>query len=355
MNNRIERLRELCTNKGLEGFIVTKPENRLYFSGFCGSSGLLLVTGNDAKLLTDFRYVTQAQSQAPDFEIVRHGVAILKTLGQTASNLEVKKLGFEMDYVTWADYQAMERELSGIELIPCRVDELRMMKDEAEITALKRAVFIADQAFSHILKYIRPGMTEREVALELEYTMRRLGAEKSAFDIIVASGVRSSLPHGIASEKIIANGDFVTMDFGAVYNGYHSDITRTIIMGQASDKQRQIYEIVLQAQLAGVAAVQPGRTGKQIDEVSRSIITNAGYGNYFGHGLGHGVGLNIHEEPRLSPGGDTMLEAAMTVTVEPGIYIPEWGGVRIEDTVVVVSAGCEVLTASSKQLIQVER
>lgn len=355
MNHRLNRLRELCINKRLDGFVVTKPENRLYFSGFSGTSGLLLITGNDAKLLTDFRYVTQAQTQSPDFDVVRHGISIYKTLAQTSNDLGVKKLGFEMDYVTWADYQAMQSELSGIELVPHKIDELRMMKDEAELAALKKAVWIADQAFSHIITYIRPGMTEREVALELEYSMRRLGAEKSAFDIILASGVRSSLPHGVASDKVIEQGDFVTMDFGAVYNGYHSDITRTIIMGQASDKQRQLYDTVLQAQLAGVAAVQPGRTGKQVDEISRTIITNAGYGNYFGHGLGHGVGLNIHEEPRLSPGGDTVLEAAMTVTVEPGIYIPDWGGVRIEDTVVVVSAGCDVLTASSKQLIQVER
>jgi len=355
MNNRIERLRELCKNKDLDGFIISKPENRLYFSGFSGSSGLLLVAGNEAKLLTDFRYVTQAQSQAPDYEIIRHGANIFKTLGQAAHDLGSKKLGFEMDFVTWADYQSMQGELSGIELVPHKVDGLRMLKDETELAALRKAVFIADQAFSHILTYISPGMSERDVALELEYTMRRLGAEKSAFDIIVASGVRSSLPHGIASEKIIEQGDFVTMDFGAVYNGYHSDITRTIIMGQANDKQRQIYDVVLQAQLAGVKAIQPGKTGKQVDEVSRNVITLAGYGNCFGHGLGHGVGLVIHEEPRLSPGGDTMLEAAMTVTVEPGIYIPEWGGVRIEDTVVVVSTGCEILTASSKQLIQVER
>lgn len=350
MSKRLAALRSLLTEQNLAAVIVAKPENRLYLSGFTGSAGFLLVGLNIAKLITDFRYVEQATRQAPDFTIVRHGADIYETLAAEIKAIGGKRVGFESDFATWDAYRRMA-EFGG-ELVPLHLDKLRMVKDEAELGALRRAVRIADDAFTHILPYIRPGISEQDVALEMEYFMRRQGAEKMAFEIIVASGTRSALPHGRASTKTIAAGDFVTMDFGAVYGGYHSDITRTVVVGKATPRQREIYRLVLMAQLAGLAAVAPGRICREVDADARKVIIDAGYGEYFGHGLGHGVGLAIHEEPRLSPVCDVVLAPGMTVTVEPGVYIPDWGGVRIEDTVVVTATGVEVLTASGKELIE---
>ncbi|MGL5514812.1 MAG: M24 family metallopeptidase, partial [Sporomusa sp.] len=263
-----------------------------------------------------------------------------------------ERIGFESDFVTWQVYQQLASCLPAIELVPVQLDCLRMIKDRQELALLTTAVEIADRAFDQALHMIKPGVTELEIAFELEYRMRKLGAEKPAFDTIVASGVRGSLPHGRASNKVIEAGELVTIDFGAVYQGYHSDMTRTVAVGKATDKQRDIYAVVLAAQLAGIGAVKAGKTGKEIDHIARQIITAAGYGEYFGHGLGHGVGLFIHEDPRLSPAGDIKLAKGMVTSVEPGIYLPDWGGVRIEDLVVVTTAGCTVLTASSKDLIE---
>lgn len=355
MQHRLDKLRQLLRDQKIDAMVIQKPENRCYFSGFTGSAGLLVVTEAVANLITDFRYVEQAGKQAPLYEVVRHGPNIYETLGERISSLNIKRIGFEADFVTWDGHSSLANNMKGCELLPQRLDPLRMVKDADELAHIRKAVDIADKAFSHIIDFIKPGLREVDVAIELEFCMRRLGAEKTAFDIIVASGVRSSLPHGRASEKVIETGDFVTMDFGAVYNGYHSDITRTVVIGQASGKQKEIYHIVQEAQLLGLKAVQAGRFGKDVDDVARKVITEAGYGQFFGHGLGHGLGLVIHEDPRLSPMGNIVLEANMTVTVEPGIYLPDWGGVRIEDTVVVTAAGCEILTASSKQLIELDR
>lgn len=352
MIKRLAALRSFLAEQDVAAVIVAKPENRRYFSGFTGSAGVLLVSRQAAKLVTDFRYVEQAARQAPDFAVVRHGTDLYETLAAEIAAVGQGKVGFESDFATWDAYRRLA-EFAG-DLAPLHLDKLRMVKDDGELAALRRAVRIADDAFSHILSYLRPGTSEQEVALELEYFMRRQGAEKIAFDLIVASGTRSALPHGRASAKAIAAGDFVTMDFGAVYEGYHSDITRTVVVGKASPRQREIYEVVRAAQAAGVAAVAAGRLGREVDAVARKLIADAGYDEYFGHGLGHGVGLVIHEEPRLSPTGDVTLAAGMTVTVEPGIYIPDWGGVRIEDTVVVTAAGAEVLTASGKELIELD-
>ena len=339
---------------GIEGMLITKPENRHYFSGFSGSAGTLLISDHESKLLTDFRYIEQAAAQAKQCEILRYTASPYELLADTAVKLGLTRIGFESDFVTYDMYTKLTEGMSTIHLLPVQIDELRMMKDENEVAAIKKAVEIADSAFVHILSFIKPGISEQTVALELEYQMRKLGAEKPAFDTIVASGKRGALPHGIASKKIIELGDFVTMDFGAVYQGYHSDITRTICMGSPTDKQRQLYDIVLTAQLAGVEAVQPGKTGREVDAVARKIIVDAGFGDYFGHGLGHGLGLYIHEDPRLSPSNtQTVLMESMVVTVEPGIYLPEWGGIRIEDTVLVSTDGCQILTASSKHLIEI--
>ncbi len=352
MTERLDDLRAFMAEQDLAAVIVAKPENRRYLSGFTGSSGLLLVSAGAAKLITDFRYIEQATGQAGGFTVVRHGSDIYETLAAEIKAVGGERIGFESDFTAWDAGQKMN-EFVG-DLIPVHLDKLRMIKDETELAALRVAVRLADNAFDHILPFIRPGVSERDVALELEFFMRKNGAEKAAFDIIVASGPRSALPHGRASDKPIAAGEFVTMDFGAVYEGYHSDITRTVVVGKASSRQREIYDLVRAAQQAGLDAVAAGKTGREVDEAARRVIGDAGYGDYFGHGLGHGVGLAIHEEPRLSPVGNEVLAANMTVTIEPGVYLPDWGGVRIEDTVVVTAAGAQILTASSKELIQLD-
>ena len=339
---------------GLNGILITKPENRRYFSGFSGSAGMLLVSNDANKLLTDFRYIEQATAQAKQSDIVRYTINAYEVLSEIATKLGLSTIGFESDFVTYDMHTTLSDSLSGLTLLPVQIDVLRMVKDVNEVASITKAVEIADQAFSHIVSYIKPGISEQAVAVELEYYMGKLGSERPAFDTIIASGKRGALPHGRASQKIIESGDFVTMDFGAVYQGYHSDITRTLCVGTATVKQREIYEIVLAAQLAGVQALRPGKTGKEIDYVSRKIITDAGFGDYFGHGLGHSLGLAIHEEPRLSQGNThTILMEDMVVTVEPGIYLPGWGGVRIEDTVLVNTDGCKILTSSSKELIEI--
>ena len=354
IEERLASLYNLMTANSLDGIIVTKPENRHYFSGFTGSSGMLVLGGQAPALLTDFRYIEQAKQQAPLYQVIRHGASMLVTLADVSQKAGLRRIGFESDYITCDFYRQLTEQLTAVELVPVKLDALRMVKDRTELGLLAKAVEIADDAFSQTIKIIKPGITELEIALELEYQMRKLGAERPAFDTIVASGLRSALPHGRASNKAVEAGDFVTMDFGAVYEGYHSDMTRTVVAGKASPKQREIYNVVLAAQLAGVQAVKAGRTGKEVDGIAREVISAAGYSEFFGHGLGHGVGLFIHEEPRLSPSGEVILETGMVVSVEPGIYIPDWGGVRIEDLVAVSAAGCTILTASSKDLIELD-
>ncbi|QDR80817.1 M24 family metallopeptidase [Sporomusa termitida] len=353
IQQRLATLYELMIKHRLDGIIVTKPENRQYFSGFTGSAGMLVISRTQApRLLTDFRYVEQAKQQAALYQIVRHGAVIYDSLAAAVKELELTRIGFESDFITWEIYQKLANCLSEQKLSPVKLDGLRIVKDQTELAFLTKAVEIADSAFNQILPMIKPGITELDIALELEYRMRRLGAEKPAFATIVASGVRSALPHGRASDKIIEAGDFITIDFGAVFAGYHSDMTRTVVAGTADARQREIYKLVLTAQLTGINAVKAGKTGREVDQAAREVIARAGYSDYFGHGLGHGVGLFIHEEPRLSPTGDIKLAAGMVVSVEPGIYLPGWGGVRIEDLVVVSADGCKILTASSKDLIE---
>ena len=351
MNARIEQLRKFLCEQVINGVLITKPENIRYFSGFTGE-GYLFVSDDDTKLITDFRYVEQAQKEAPGFETVRQDRSVFSTIAAVISGIH--SLGLESDHITWQFYEALKERVPNLDFISLTLDHLRMVKDKEELSLLHKAVEISDKAFTHILPFMKPGVSEADIGLELEFYMRRLGAEKEAFQTIVASGVRSSLPHGAASSKRIAAGDFVTMDFGAVYQGYHSDITRTVVVGKATAKQREIYDTVLKAQLAGVQAVAAGKKGAAVDAVARQIITEAGYGENFGHGLGHGVGLVIHEGPSLSPLSDVVLKENMVVTVEPGIYVPQWGGVRIEDTVMVLAAGAEILTASSKHLIELD-
>ena len=348
---RLERMRHKMHEEKIDAYVVIRPENGRYLSGFSGGEATLFITADKAFLLTDFRYIEQAKAQAPEFEILKTGqdhFAFLQEIGDKS-----QRLGFEGDFVTYEDFGKLKDAFPEAELLslPNLVSYLRSVKDQAEIETIRQAVKIADDAFANVIKSIEIGQTEAEIGLELEYSMRRAGASGGSFEFIVASGARSALPHGTASSKKIHFGEFLTMDFGAIYQGYCSDITRTVFLGEPEEKHREVYEVVLAAQRAGIAAVAPGRTGKEVDAVARKIIEDAGYGDYFGHGLGHSVGLAIHEGPNLNMREERVLEPGMVITVEPGIYIPDWGGVRIEDIVLVTENGCEVLTQAPKEFI----
>jgi len=352
-NPRTEQLHTLLEAKQLEAIIIDSPINRRYLSGFTGSAGTLLLTTSASYLLTDFRYRTQAAEQANGYQVLEYMSQPMVEIKTLLQKLGINKVGFEQDHISFAQYKQWENELVGIELSPTSglVEQIRMIKDQAELQIIQEAADLADRTFAHILNYIKPGVRELDIALEMEMFMRSNGATSSSFETIVASGERSALPHGIASERIIGNNEFVKLDFGAYYKGYCSDITRTVVVGKPTEKHLEIYNIVLEAQLNALANIKPGVTGVQGDAFARDVITNYGYGELFGHGTGHGIGMEIHEAPRLSRFSDTILTPGMTVTVEPGIYIPGFGGVRIEDDIVITHTGNQILTKSPKELI----
>ncbi|MFD2611862.1 M24 family metallopeptidase [Paenibacillus gansuensis] len=349
--SRIDSLRTKMAEQGLEALLVTNSFNRKYISGFTGSSGYVLITEGRAVLFTDFRYMTQAPAEAVHYEVIEHHQNPIHSIRDALTGMNIVKLGFEQGDLTYATYTAYAKELGAIELVPTDglVEELRMIKDEHELQVMQDAAALADRTFEHILTFIKPGMTELEVALEMEFFMRRNGATSTSFETIVASGERSALPHGVASPRVIQGNEFVKFDFGALYKDYCSDLTRTIVLGKAEAKHKEIYDIVLEAQLHALEHIRPGMTGREADALTRDIITRYGYGEYFGHGTGHGLGMEIHEAPRLSLNGSTVLKPGMTVTVEPGIYLPGFGGVRIEDDIVITENGIKILTQASKQ------
>jgi Xaa-Pro aminopeptidase len=349
---RIEKIISSLNERGLDGILITSPFNRRYASNFTGTAGSVLISQKKSVFITDFRYVEQAEKQCKGYEIVQQKKSMKEEIANQVEKLGIKKLGFEQDYVTFAQYKEFESAFET-ELIPVSgiIEKLRLIKSESEIKILKEAARIADAAFEHIITFIQPGITELEVSNELEFFMRKEGATSSSFDTIVASGHRSALPHGVATDKILEKGDLVTLDFGAYYQGYVSDITRTIAVGEPNEKLKEIYDIVYEAQKRGVASIKPGMSGKEADALTRDYITEKGYGEYFGHSTGHGIGLEVHEGPNLSLKSDIVLEPGMVVTVEPGIYIPGLGGVRIEDDTLITSKGNETLTHSTKELI----
>lgn len=355
MKGRLDTLRGRMAEKGIPALVVNFPPNRQYLSGFTGTAGTVLVLPDAALLLVDGRYTLQARAQAPHLEVREYplGEGVWPSVQRLLQEAGMAALGFESAAVTVAQHQKMAETLAPIRLLPTEglVEEGRLVKSEAEIAALARACQVTDQAFAEVLPLVKPGVREADLALELEFRMRRLGASGPAFSFIVASGERSALPHGVASATALAAGDLVIFDIGAVVDGYHSDMTRTVGLGPLPEEARQMYALVRQAQEAGLSAVRPGATGKEVDEVARSVIREAGKGDLFVHGTGHGVGLEIHEAPRLSVLGDIVLRPGMVVTVEPGIYVPGLGGVRIEDTVVVTAGAPRILTATAKDLI----
>lgn len=349
---KLTKLRSALEANDLDAILITSPINRRYITGFTGSAGVAIISRNDTRFITDFRYTEQASEQAKQFSVVQHKQLIELEVRDQLKEMRVKRLGFEKEYVTYSQYESY-KDVFEVELIPVSglVEELRLIKTNDELAIMKKAAKIADDAFVHIQGYIKPGVREIDVSNELEFFMRKKGATSSSFDIIVASGNRSALPHGVASEKEIQAGELVTLDYGALYQGYCSDITRTVAVGEINKDLQNIYDIVLEAQLRGVSGIKPGITGKEADTITRDYITEKGYGEYFGHSTGHGLGLEVHEAPGLSFRTDKTLEPGMVVTVEPGIYVPQVGGCRIEDDLVVTESGNERLTFAKKELI----
>lgn len=353
---RIDRLVKRVKGENLDGILLICDTNIRYITGFTGSDSYVVISETSKGFITDSRYTEQAEAECEGFEIIRWrspAPGLTETIQSTCDRYGIKRLGFEKNKVTFELYEKLSNDLKGIVLVPTGglVEGIRYVKDEFEAECIRNAAKIADEAFSEILKYIKVGATEKDIERELQYLIKKKGADDIGFPTIVASGKNSSLPHAIPSDKEIENGDFVTMDFGAMYKGYRSDMTRTIVVGEADDKQRLIYSIVKAAQEKGEKAIKAGVSGSVPDDHARGHIRDAGYGDYFGHGLGHGVGLDIHEEPFMSSSCEKILEEGNIITVEPGIYLPDWGGVRIEDTVLVKADGIEILTRSSKELI----
>lgn len=343
---RIGGLKKYLKENKIQGFFVSSYENRRYFSGFTGSNGYLLITEEEQILITDQRYTEQGEQQAPGYTVVTHGLDPFKTIKKTLEGVGVESLGFESRHVTDFLLRNLKQNLPGIEWIPT-VDvgkRMRAIKDEDEIVKLKRAVYLADEALKDVLPCIRPGVTEREVAIELEYRLARMGSEGPAFGTIVASGIRSSLPHGQPTGKVIEDGDMVVIDFAGRYEGYLSDITRTIWVGEPEKEMVKMYHLVEKALQAAKEGLRVGVTCGELDTLARDVFMEAGLEQYSLRGLGHGVGLEIHEYPRVVMDSEETIMSNMVFTIEPGLYVPEKGGVRLEDIVWVQETGYEVLT-----------
>ncbi len=352
---RIAALRKKIKAENLDGLIVNQLDYIRYLTGFTGSSALLVIGPKGADFFTDFRYDDQSRKQVKGARVnIIKGDPIdgLKDFTKLAgTNL---RYGIDGDHLTMSQYNRL-RHIWPEVLLP-RAEKLLgdagWVKEKTELDLIAKACKVSDTAFERVLPLVQPGVREMEIAAELEYQMKMLGSEKPAFETIIASGWRAALPHGIASNKKIEKGDFVTFDFGATVGGYVSDITRTVVVGKATSRQKRIYGIVLKAQEAGIKKVRAGVSGKAVDEVCRKIISKAGFGKQFGHGTGHGIGFYVHVGPRVSPLSTDVLRANNVVTIEPGIYISGWGGVRIEDDVVVTRSGGRVLNKAPKNLLE---
>ncbi len=343
-----ERMKE-CSSAAL----ILSEENILYFTGFSSSNGVLLVTGESASFFTDGRYIEAAQAQIKVCDDVLLLYSFDENVLPLLSDASIQSVLVEGERLSYSRVENLRKKLSlplKTDALDAIISSIRSVKTKEQTDSIVRAQRIAEEALQTIRPKIRIGACERLLALELDYTMLRLGAQAVSFDTILISGKNTSMPHGVPTEKCIENGDFVTIDFGAVVDGYHSDMTRTFAVGEVSDRQRMIYETVLQAQLAGMEAVHPGKTCKEIDGVSRSVIEKAGFGTFFSHSLGHGVGVEIHEHPYLSQKSEEVLTVGNVITVEPGIYLPGEFGVRIEDMGIVTETGFLNFTKAPKKL-----
>ena len=355
MQSRLATFVAKLPDREVDAMLVEGPENRRYLSGFSGSAGYLFITGERAHLATDFRYTEQATAQAPHFNVeqVRVGwdwlIAQLKESG-------AKRLGFEGQAMTVATYNSLAKAISedsglaGVELVPFTdlTDDQRSFKDSGELTLLQKAIDASDRAMEEVRPAIAEGMTEREVAWRMEMAMRDAGADGISFDTIVAAGPNGAMAHHMPTDKVIQRGEPIVIDMGARVGGYCSDITRTVVVGEPDDMFHKIYNIVLDAQLTAIRDVKTGMNGEEADKLARDVIAGAGYGDSFGHSLGHGVGLAVHEIPRVSPRSTDLLDVNSVFTVEPGIYLSGWGGVRIEDIVILREGGATPLSKASK-------
>lgn len=349
MQDRVDRLLEKLHDN--EAVFISSYPNIFYYSGFTSEDAYLFISHNKKYIITDSRYLIQAKEQAKDFEVID----IKNGFEKIFSGANEKYIGFEDCYMNVREYKKLRTKLAEyqdfVEMQKI-INEPRMIKSSDEIKKIAEAEKIGDEAFSYILDRIKEGRSEREIALEIEFFMKKHGATALSFDTIAASGKRSAMPHGIATDKIIENGDFLTLDFGCIFEGYCSDMTRTVVVGKANNKQREIYDTVLKAQTAAINKIQTGLKCSDIDKVARDIIADAGYGGNFGHSLGHSVGIEIHENPSFAPSCHEILKNGHVVTVEPGIYIEDFGGVRIEDLIAVENGSARNLTFSPKDLIE---
>jgi len=352
---RLEKLRQKMSENELDGILVSQPHNRRYLSGFTGSSGILIITQEKQALATDSRYYEQVRQQCPNWELIEVGYDFVGNLLEILRQMGLggHRVGFEAAYLNVATLLKWERALEGrVVLVHTEsfVEQLRMQKDKSEMASIKKAVALADEALIHITNWMQPGMTEKEVAWELETYMRTRQASGLAFDPTVASGPNGARPHAGATERVLQKGEPITMDFGCVIDGYCSDLTRTVCLGEpADDKYLNVWNTVYQAQQAAVRGAKGGMTGEAVDKLARDVIKEAGFGDYFGHSLGHSLGLDVHERPSYSYAYPDEVPAGVVMTLEPGIYIPGWGGVRIEDIVLVNSDGVEVITTAPKE------
>lgn len=333
--------------------LILSPDNRRYLSGFSSTDGMVLVTKEKAYLITDFRYITAAKENPEGLETILMEKRWNDELLLLFERHNVKRLGIEEGYITLEKYNDFKEKFKEIETVPVShiLSSIRMIKSEDEIEKIKKAQAITDKTFAHILGFIKPGVTEADIAIEIDYFMKKNGAECPAFETIAVTGEKTAIPHGVPANKPVKNGDFLTMDFGAAYDGYCSDMTRTIAIGHADEDMKKIYNIVLGAQKNALDNIRTGLKGSQVDFFARSIIDESGYGQYFGHSTGHSVGLLIHEEPSFSPRYSGVIPENSVMTVEPGIYIEGRFGVRIEDMIIVKKDGIEDLTKSDKALI----
>ncbi|MFN2609638.1 MAG: M24 family metallopeptidase [Actinomycetota bacterium] len=353
--NRLSRLRERLTAEGIDGLFVTDLTNIRYLSGFTGSNASLLISRDRAWFFSDGRYATQAPEQVHNADILiytqggQYGDLIKKALSQTA----LSRVGFEAANITMASSKDLQGYFEGHELVAAKgvVEELRKVKEPGELDLIRTAAEMADAGFAYIVDQVEVGKTENQIALDLEMFMRSHGAEAVSFELIVAAGERSALPHARPGDKTVEKGHYLLFDLGCVYQGYCSDLTRTIVVGPCDDRHRDVYETVRNAEMAGLDAVRIGATGAEVDKAARDVIAAAGYPEAFSHSLGHGVGLQVHEAPTLRIGGTDVLAEGNVITIEPGAYFAGWGGVRVEDLVVVSNGGAEVLSAATKELI----
>ena len=351
MNKRVQAFLDKMQEKELDGMIINNLKNVYYLTGFWGSNGTVFISRDRQILVTDARYIIAAKQEVTGFEIFAERDE-LATISKIAKDMGLSRIGFE-DEISVSYYHRMQGAFEGLELVPQTqfVEALRMIKDETEIATIRKACSISDQAFHDALEFIKPGKTEIEIANFLDFRMRELGAAGLSFDTILASGINSSKPHAHPMHKPVELGEAITMDFGCLYEHYVSDMTRTIYLGHVSDEQAEIYNTVLKANQALIDQAKAGLGFRDFDKIPRDIIVEAGYGEYFTHGIGHGIGLDIHEEPYFSQTSTEVIKSGMVLTDEPGIYIEGKYGVRIEDDILITDKGCELLTLAPKELI----